>query len=532
MSSIKVKSYAEIATLTVGAKVNELQLESYEVNTGKGGGRFARAPSTLPAVEGFRVKTKDGQTFERQYDEETPKTIKAEYLGWLFNFEGDAVEFLNRLFKAGVAAKLPVELPKSFIFRCGAALALPAGLPGIYGNGSFLYFYYNNANLQGLISADGIKDCVIRELNIDFDRGDDRIKSVIGIWLRNQQNCQVIDCNIASKENHSFLARAGGALKEPNVGLVVENVRTYVQKKVEDDARQNFLFDLDDSTKMDTVYKETQTVPERVGHKGYVVRGCEAYNGRYGFGGSWCEKFTIENCTAYCNTRSISFQNNPRNNVINGFRAYEALSASIHLNYGPKGNRVENTIVKSSRANNQGALHVSLDADGNVCENIDIEITSPAGLRWAIYGGANFTNNVFRNIIINAPCYQGLMVFESGWEAGDEHGGYGGVISRTKGADVGKWQTKASDNNLIENITVYTSTKSPALVIAAVKENMSNFTARNITINGDAMSKTLRVVETGTAKVSGIDFDNVQVDLARAELGALTAYKRLSVVDL
>lgn len=523
MKTITVKSYALIAALLAG-DADQIELESYEVNTEKGGGLFARVDASLPEVEGFRVKTADGVVFERRFPEDVRPSLHAEHIGWTPAFSDDAANFLEKLWRLATAANLPAEYPKSYIFRANRMIKLPRNLPGIIGNNSFVYFVFYKADFLGVLSDKGINHCKIENMHIDYDRADARIKQVIGLWLQDQQFCEVHNCNISSKENHSLLLRATPNLSSPLEGFVAEGVVTYVSRVNENDPRQNFLADVEEPGKADETWKETQTVPRRVGHINYRFTRCEAWCGRYGFAGNWATGFIIKDCLGYKNIRTLSFQNGCDGNEVDGLVSLEVQSAALHWNYAPTNNHVHDCVIKSSRANNQGAIHVSLGAHGNTFERINIECTSDTGMRWAVYGGADYCNNIMRDIVVNGRAFQGLAVFESGWVAGDKHGGYGGVINRAEGADIGKWQSGASVNNVFENVEINSDSVAAAVVIAAVEQNIDGFRLRNVRVNGERHVKDLRLIEVG-GRIKNLTVDGVKIRPEKCDLGDMAMYQ-------
>ena len=526
---VVVKTFADVAN-TVAGSAQTLILESHGINTTKGGGRFTRIESALAAIEGYRVKTQDGATFQRTFPDGVEPHVHAEHVGYTPMFNEDAHALLTKLFASAAAARLPVTLPNSVIFRVCKRVILPTNIPKVNGNNSFLYFYHKpslSADVNmGLGLTKGARNCVIENLHIDYDRETEVIK-LTGVWLENTNNITLRNCNITTRESHCVLVRNADNATAELTGFVAENVITCVHKSVEDAAFQNFNCDLTVAHSMDNIWKSTNAVLERKGHKGYKFIGCEAWNGRYGIGFLWVTDSVVKDCLFYKNTRSISAQNNCNNNTFENLFSGEVKSAAMHVNYGSKYNSFNNVTIKSSYAHGQGAIHFSIEAHGNKFENFDIESTHNVGMRWAIYGGVNSSDNIVRNVVFNGTLSLTGLVIESGIRGGDTHGGYGVTLSTVENANVGKWQTTPSSNNLFENVTINSPSAVRGIAIATFEQDLIGTTLRNITINGENFSKEL-LVSRHSGAVKGLIISNVKVKPEKSEFGDLSIYKHYS----
>lgn len=522
--TIYINSFADFAKITAG-DATHIELEGYDLYTGKGGGLFALVESNLPAIDGYRASTADKKVFQRVYANGIEPSLKAEDLGWTPAFQGDCSEFINKLFSAAAAAGVAAELPRTSILRCSKWIKIPAKLKKIIGNNSFIWFYYTDTKSVGIISEKGVSVSVT-EMHIDYDRNDTRLDQVIGLWLIDQKNCTFTDCSINSKNNHSLLARTSSNATVPSIGLILKNVITYSFRAADNDPRQNFLFDIDGSVPATENWLANFKSVDKKGHKDYVMSGCESWNGRYGIGGNWSEGFVVTNHYCYGNTRAISFQNDCNFNKFSNITMYQTKSAPLHFGYNTEGNEVKDAYIHTGRGDGQGLIHVNLGGLKNKFSNVVAKNAHSYGQRWGIYCGGNCSDNVFENISLEGNFHGSVVCVEADWVVNsiDKHGGYGYTITPNTDGTLPDYANVDSVGNTFRNISISTNSKAPGIVLHAGKHNLVGTVLSDITVNAPNLTKDYWVVETSTGKVDDAVFENVGVDLNKSTFGDLRSY--------
>ena len=518
MIKVVAKSYADIAGLVAGEAV-VLELESYGVNTGMGGGVFERVNAGVE-VPGFRVKTADGVLFRRVNAEGQRPTIKLEYLGWVPEMQGNQAPLIQRAINAAAVAGLPVEMPKpAAILRCASWLRLPKNLLEVIGNDCQIFFYFDGIKGLGIDSESGIST-KISNLHIDFDRQDTRLQQVIGLWLWDQKNCVVENCRINSKENHSFLCRTSKDAAEPSSGGRFRGLECYTLKAVENEARQNLILDVDGVSSMDAIWLSSHDVPERIGHEDYEITDCNFRCGRYGIGGNWANNVRVSNTILYGNVRAFSMQNRCDGVDFSNVKALETKSAPAHVGYQSKNVSVKDSVIKTSRCDGQGLIHANVGVSGCHFENLECESTGAIGQLWGIYFGVNVTGNVAKNITLKGNFRSSVLCMESDWVAGV---GYGNTIPGMKDrSDV--WATEESAANVFENIEVISDSTVPAVLLHAGNNNLRAPVLRNVRILGGNHGKDFTYLESGKGKIVDMVMEGVTINPDKSDMGRVDMY--------
>ena len=522
--SLLVKSYQDLAT-TVAGDEKVIELQSYNINTLKGGGIFSAVDNSLPAIEGFRIKTRDGKTFQRQYAENVQPSLLLEDLGWTPAYNEDATELVGKLFTLASRAGVKAEFPKSAIIRVSNFIKIPKGLKAIEGNNSFLFFYFNGNKEAGLISDSGITGLTIKALHIDHDRVDERLERVIALWYIDQTDCKLFDCNINSKENHSVLCRTSKDAKEASKRFHMKNVVMFTNKKVFDDPRQNFVADVDGTVAATANWLENFNSPDKKGHEDYIIEDCEAWGGRYGYGLNWATGFTMKNVLGWGNMRTVSTQNDCYRNTYDGIISLQTKSAPIHFGYETGENHVKNSKVMTSVGDGQGLIHFNLGSYNNIVENTYLENTSPTGQRWGIYLGGNLDGNVIKDVTLKSNFYEVGLMIESDWIM---NFGYGGTISRT--SPIAPHVNKPSTNTKIQNLVIDSESRSPAIQLHSGKQGLDGVILDNVKVLGKNHSKDLDIVETEGGKACNFTFRNLSVNPDKCNFGRIDMYREFQRV--
>lgn len=545
-ATMTLANVTDVAQTTVGSTVQRLEIASYANNSGHGGGSFVRVANSTAADAGMVLKSRDGQTFQRDLSVDDYLTP---YMFGYTDGLADATAHFQTVLAKAAKYKCRVKLPRNGLMPVGGGiLSIPAGIKEIHGNNCTVRRTTPGNNEMYLAGG----DIYIHRLNIDYI---DSVSRSGGIFSTSSvSNVEIAFCMIKTKANHGILNRGSRKSGRSTTGWHIHHNDIDSDRDIDYNndtdfisgkgAYQCILFDLDSledglpNTLMDGLWRSIHRVPEANGvrHRFAKIHHNRLRRGRYGVGLYYTEESEVYQNDIDDVVRGVSLQDRTRKNFVhhNNITNY---TTGVLNNYMCEGNVIVYNILKRTadwHFRGSGQAHIAAwvqPKDITVAHNY-CEAKSFAGPSWGIAFGVNASGCVAHGNTIVGKIGRSVFNVESSWGGtSDNSVGYG-----TSDA---AWSTTDTKDNVFMGNHIDVNT--PCVLMAVISGN-DNATVRkaigtvfkdNI-IKGDSGNarKMFQTIQKSAGGIEGTVVEGniymVDAPASKFDMGNAAMYARLS----